>query len=64
MYKIIKLTGLATKLAICAMVSCAVTNSHAEGLEKINRTYWDNINIHLSSGNAAQAVLQLSKQTG
>ncbi|WP_227550258.1 SusC/RagA family TonB-linked outer membrane protein [Sphingobacterium paramultivorum] len=64
MYKIIKLTGLATKLAICAMVSCAVTNSHAEGLEKINHAYWDNINIHLSSGNAAQAVLQLSKQTG
>ncbi|WP_343321224.1 SusC/RagA family TonB-linked outer membrane protein [Sphingobacterium multivorum] len=64
MYKIIKLTGLATKLALCSMVSCAVTNSHAGGLEKINRAYWDNINIHLSGGNAAQAVLQLSKQTG
>ena len=64
MYKIIKLTGLATKLALCSMVSCAVTNSHAGGLEKINRAYWDNINIHLSGGNAALAVLQLSKQTG
>jgi len=64
MYKIIKLTSLATKLALCSMVSCAVTSSQAKGLDRINMAHWDNINIHLLNGNAAQAILQLSKQTG
>ncbi|WP_426790397.1 SusC/RagA family TonB-linked outer membrane protein [Sphingobacterium sp. WOUb80] len=64
MYKIIKLTSLATKLALCSMVSCAVTSSQAKGLDRISMAHWDNINIHLLNGNAAQAILQLSKQTG
>ncbi|WP_343556655.1 SusC/RagA family TonB-linked outer membrane protein [Sphingobacterium sp.] len=64
MYKIIKLTSLATKLALCSMVSGAVTSSQAKGLDRISTAHWDNINIHLLNGNAAQAILQLSKQTG
>ncbi|MDR0263309.1 MAG: SusC/RagA family TonB-linked outer membrane protein [Sphingobacterium sp.] len=64
MYKIIKLTSLATRLALCSMVSCAVTSSHARELDRISTVHGDNINIHLSKGNAAQAILQLSKQTG
>ncbi|WP_312337311.1 SusC/RagA family TonB-linked outer membrane protein [Sphingobacterium sp.] len=64
MYKIIKLTSLATRLALCSMVSCAVTSSHAGELDRISTVHGDNINIHLSKGNAAQAILQLSKQTG
>ncbi|WP_293879542.1 SusC/RagA family TonB-linked outer membrane protein [Sphingobacterium sp. UBA1498] len=64
MYKIIKLTGLATKLALCSLVSCAVVDSQARVLDRGSAAHWDTINIHLLNGNAAQAIAQLSKETG
>src|SRR5690606_26358595 len=64
MYKIIKLTSLATKLALCSMFSMSGTNSNARSLDSIHLIQGDYINIHLHNGNAAQAVLQLSQQTG
>jgi len=64
MYKIIKLTGLATKLAICGIVSLSTTTSRAEAVANINPAAWDNINIRLHAGNAAQAVLQLAQESG
>lgn len=64
MYKIIKLTGLATKLALCSLVSCAVVDSQARVLDRGSAAHWDTITIHLLNGNAAQAIAQLSKVTG
>ncbi|MFC3352915.1 SusC/RagA family TonB-linked outer membrane protein [Sphingobacterium zeae] len=64
MYKIIKLTGLATKLALCSLVSCAVVDSQARVLDRGSAAHWDTITIHLLNGNAAQAIAQLSKATG
>lgn len=64
MYKIIKLTGLATKLALCSLVSCAVVDSQARILDQGSAAHWDTITIHLLNGNAAQAIAQLSKVTG
>ncbi|WP_312365378.1 hypothetical protein, partial [Sphingobacterium sp.] len=64
MYKIIMLTGLATKLALCSLVSCAVVDSQARVLDRGSAAHWDTITIHLLKGNAAQAIAQLSKETG
>lgn len=64
MYKIIKLTGLATKLALFSLVSCAVVDSQARVLDRGSAAHWDTITIHLLNGNAAQAIAQLSKVTG
>lgn len=64
MYKIIKLTGLATKLALCSLVSCAVVDSQARVLDRGSAAHWDTITIHLLNGNAAQTIAQLSKVTG
>lgn len=64
MYKIIKLTSLATKLAVCSMVTIAGAAGSAKAMHQTNRYHGDNIHIHLRSGSAAQAILQLSQETG
>ncbi|WP_454879425.1 SusC/RagA family TonB-linked outer membrane protein [Sphingobacterium detergens] len=64
MYKIIKLTSLAAKLALCSVLSISGTNSSARSMDSVHLIPSDLINIHLRNGNAAEAVLQLSQETG
>lgn len=64
MYKISKLNRMASKLVLCSVFSFGGTVVVAGSTGYMQLINKDNINIHLHAGHAAQALHQLSQQTG
>ncbi|UZJ64053.1 hypothetical protein OKW96_16815 [Sphingobacterium sp. KU25419] len=63
MYKITKLSTLAAALAFSSFVSISEVNATSVSAHS-RQVKSEGINIHLKEGNASQALVLLSQQTG